>query len=105
MMFPPPGATITEAPLVFPCGGRNTVRNGASSGPLPVATGTFPSSHKGMLKEGSAFEAFGSAAIRDPAMATAASIRKGDSIHRSSTPYELPSSVHMAELVHLSDLD
>ena len=35
MMLEPPGAMITEPPFRLPSGGRKTVRNGLSSGPLP----------------------------------------------------------------------
>src|SRR5688572_12343618 len=50
MMFPPPGAMMTELPLAAPSRGRNTVRNGASSGPVPAARGTCPASHSGILR-------------------------------------------------------
>ena len=48
MMFDPPGAITTAEPFGFPTG-RNTVKNGASNGPVPTAIGTFPASHRGML--------------------------------------------------------
>ncbi len=48
MMFDPPGAITTADPFGFPTG-RNTVKNGASSGPVPTASGTFPGSHNGIL--------------------------------------------------------
>src|SRR5580658_7286305 len=50
MMLDPPGATITEPPFRLPSGGRKTVRKGLSKGPLPTASGTLPSAHRGMLK-------------------------------------------------------
>ena len=50
MMFAPPGAMTTDAPFRLPSGGRNAVRNGVSSGPEPVASGTLPGSHSGMLR-------------------------------------------------------
>ena len=57
MMFAPPGAMTTAAPLRLPSGGRNNVRNGASSGPLPWASGTWPGAHSGMLTFGGVADA------------------------------------------------
>src|SRR5450432_3400740 len=50
MMLEPPGAITTEPPLRLPSGGRKTVRNGRSSGPLPFAKGTLPGSQSGILQ-------------------------------------------------------
>ena len=57
MMLAPPGAMMTAAPLRWPSGGRNVVRNGASSGPSPCASGTWPGAHNGMLTFGGVTDA------------------------------------------------
>jgi len=50
MMLAPPGATITDPPFRVPAGGKNTVRNGESSGPVaPLLNGTLPSSQSLMF--------------------------------------------------------
>src|SRR5450432_1760153 len=82
MMLEPPGAITTEPPLRLPSGGRKTVRNGRSSGPLPFAKGTLPGSQSGILQLTAASSPAGflstpgflSAASNEPEIARAARI-------------------------------